>query len=371
MGIEFSHASYASPIDIETLAASIARTQLPTGEIPWHEGGKTDPWDHVESAMGLAIAGYTAEARKAYEWLADIQQSDGGWYSAYREGVPEDRTKESNMSSYLAVGIFHYYLITRDHDFLKAFWPAVSAGIDFALGMQGPGGEIYWARNAKGEIDPMALLTGSSSIFLSLRCGLAMAALLGKRMPAWEKGLVRLRDAIRFRPHLFNKEKTRFSMDWYYPILCGAITGLEAFKRLEKSWDKFIVPGLGVRCVSDRPWVTMAETSEFILALIAMGRRELASKIFSWIQDKRFDDGTYWCGVTFPDNVIWPEEKISWTNGVVIMAADALHHLTAASQLFNHAFWEDTRSAYIHYPSLRGHLMASDALDEHAAEMGG
>jgi hypothetical protein len=198
-----------------------------------------------------------------------------------------------------------------------------------------------------------------------------MAALLGQRMPAWEKGMVRLRDAIRFRPHLFNKEKTRFSMDWYYPILCGAITGLEAFKRLEKSWDKFIVPGLGVRCVSDRPWVTMAETSEFTLALIAMGRRELAAKIFSWIQDKRFDDGTYWCGVTFPDNVIWPEEKISWTNGVVIMAADALHHLTAASQLFNHAFWEDARSAYNHYPSLHGHIVAAEALDEHAAEMGG
>ncbi|HQP32161.1 MAG TPA: phenyltransferase domain-containing protein, partial [Deltaproteobacteria bacterium] len=111
MGIEFSHASYASPVDIETLAASIARTQSASGEIPWHDGGKTDPWDHVEAAMGLAVAGYTAEARKAYEWLAGMQLEGGGWYSSYRAGVPEDRTQESNMSSYIAVGVFHYYLI--------------------------------------------------------------------------------------------------------------------------------------------------------------------------------------------------------------------------------------------------------------------
>ncbi|MDP4917320.1 MAG: prenyltransferase, partial [Haliea sp.] len=26
--------------------------QRPSGEIPWFEGGYTDPWDHVEAAMG-------------------------------------------------------------------------------------------------------------------------------------------------------------------------------------------------------------------------------------------------------------------------------------------------------------------------------
>lgn len=370
MGIEASHAAPLPSVDIETLALSILGTQRENGEIPWHEGGKTDPWDHVESAMGLTITGYIPEAKKAYEWLAGIQLNDGSWHSSYREGVPEDKTKESNMSSYLAVGLYHFYLITHDREFLVSMWPSMSAGIDYALGMQGPGGEIYWARNAEGVLDPMALLTGSSSIFLSLRCALAIAALLGKRRPAWERAMLRLRDAIRFRPHLFNKEKARYSMDWYYPILCGAITGLEAVKRLEKSWEKFIVPGLGVRCVSDRPWVTMAETSEFTLALIAMGRPDLAAKIFTWIQDKRFDDGTFWCGVTFPDGVIWPEEKITWTNGVVIMATDALHHITPASRLFNHDFWEDTSRYFQHAQRLREMQLEIDGASEHTAEMG-
>ena len=63
--------------------------------------------------------------------------------------------------------------------------------------------------------------------------------------------------------------KSRFSMDWYYPVLCGAVTGGEARRRIDKFWDKFVVPDWGVRCVSDRPWVTMAETSELVLTLAA------------------------------------------------------------------------------------------------------
>ena len=51
--------------------------QQPSGEIPWFEGGYTDPWDHVESAMGLAIGGETEAARKAYEWLVKNDEGHG------------------------------------------------------------------------------------------------------------------------------------------------------------------------------------------------------------------------------------------------------------------------------------------------------
>ena len=53
--------------------------------------------------------------------------------------------------------------------------------------------------------------------------------------------------------------KSRYSMDWYYPVLCGAVTGEEARKRIDRSWEKFVVPDWGVRCVCDQPWVTTAE----------------------------------------------------------------------------------------------------------------
>ncbi|MGC9324414.1 MAG: phenyltransferase domain-containing protein [Desulfomonilia bacterium] len=361
------------PIDVNRLAASISLAQRASGEIPWHEGGKTDPWDHVEAAIGLSIGGYYEEARRAFEWLASIQLDDGSWYSSYRNGIPEDRTRETNMASYIAVGVFHYYLITRDRSFLEYIWPSVSAGIDFTVRLQAPGGEIYWARNPQGLIDPMALLTGCSSVYMSLKCALVLALLLGESRPGWQSALQRLGDAIRYRPHLFNKEKSRYSMDWFYPILCGAITGFDAKKRIERSWNRFIVEGLGCRCVSDNPWITIAESSELILTLAAMGENALSQTILDWIWNKKHEDGTFWCGFTFPDMVIWPEEKLTWTNAAVMMAADALYHITPASHLFNHSFWQVGEGTKSHmYRFLKKHhpvFSIKDAFYSNAKDM--
>lgn len=327
------------PTDIEAPAALIARIQRPSGEIPWCDGQKTDPWDHVEAAMGLAIGGYLAEARKAYAWLAAAQLEDGSWYSAYFQGIPQDRTRDANMSAYVAVGVYHYFLITRDRSFLSDMWATVSAAIDFALSLQAPQGEIHWAISPAGNVDRMALLTGSSSIYMSIRCALAVAGVLGRRRPDWEAALQKLGHAIRSKPHLFNMTKSRFSMDWFYPVLAGALTGGDAQRRIERGWKKFVVEGLGVRCVSDQPWVAVAETSELALALAGLGNPEQARIVFSWISDRRFEDGSYWAGFTFPGMTVWPEDRIAWTNAGVLIAADAIYGLTPAAVLFSHRFW--------------------------------
>lgn len=326
-------------IVIEAPAALIARTQRPSGEIPWCDGQKTDPWDHVEAAMGLATAGCLAEARQAYEWLAARQLPDGSWYSAYMEGVAQDRTRDANMAAYIAVGVYHFFLLTADRGAVSALWPAVERAIDFALGLQAPTGEIHWAISPEGTIDRMALLTGSSSIFMSIKCALALAEVLGCKRPAWRMALDRLGEAIRTKPHLFNMTKSRFSMDWFYPVLAGAVTGADAKRRIELGWRKFVVEGLGVRCVSDQPWIAIAETSELVLTLAGMGKLDQARVVFSWISDRRFEDGSYWAGFTFPDMTIWPEDRITWTNAGVLIAADAVFGLTPAAGLFSHRFW--------------------------------
>jgi hypothetical protein len=328
-----------TPVDVEATASFILKVQKDNGEIPWSIGGKTDPWDHVESAMGLSMAGCIHEAERAYEWLIRMQMKDGTWYSAYRDGEPVDMTKDTNMSSYIAVGTFHHYLITGDRVFLRQIWPSVKAGINYAVSLQAPSGEIFWARNGLGVMDAMALLTGSSSIYMSIKCSLAIAGILGKKMTRWEIAMEKLGEAIRNRPSLFNMMKARYSMDWYYPVLCGAVTGAAARKRIDKYWEKFVVPDWGVRCVCDRPWVTMAETSELVLALKALGEDEKARVVFNWLLNKKYDDGSYWMGVTFPDTVIWPEEKTAWTAAAVLLAFDALHDVTPASRLFHHESW--------------------------------
>lgn len=330
----------AISMDLPALAGLIRDTQLPRGAIPWFPGHKADPWDHVESAMGLTIGGHVDRARLAYTWLADRQLADGSWYAAYVDGQPTDRTRETNHAAYIAVGLYHYFLVTGDLPFVQRLWPTVEKAVGFVLHHQAPSGEIFWAVSPRGRVDRMALITGCSSILFSLKCALALARLLGHAQPRWRSALAELHDCLLHKPHRFNTTKARFSMDWFYPVLCGALTGDAARARIDQHWKKFVIQDKGARCVSDRPWVTIAETCELILALAAMGNRQQAAILFRWICDHTFEDGTLWCGFTVPDMVVWPEEKHTWTNAVALMAADALFHLTPAGNLFAHAHWQ-------------------------------
>jgi hypothetical protein len=328
-------------VDVDAVCRLIAATQFPSGEIPWSTGDKTDPWDHVEAAMGLAVGGYLAQARQAFYWMRSLQLADGSWFASYRKSVPEDRTRQTNLSAYIAVGVFHHWLITGDHHFLASMWGTVRRAIDFTVGHQRTNGEISWAISPQGKVDPMALLTGSSSIYMSLKCAVAIAAEMGMTATRWADACRRLGDAIRNRPHLFNMTKSRFSMDWFYPVLCGAVSGKAATRRIERQWKKFVVEGLGVRCVSDQPWVTIAESAELVIALAALGDMGKARIVFNWLLDHMFDDGSFWCGFTIPDMTLWPEEKITWTNAVVLLATDALFDLTPGGRLFSHAWWAE------------------------------
>jgi hypothetical protein len=149
--------------------------QLDSGEIPWFEGGYTDPWDHTESAMGLAIGGELEAARRAYRWLAKMlakmQLPDGSWWASYRgEEADNPRRRESNFVAYVATGVWHFYRLSGDREFLREMWPVVDRAIGFVLSLQTEHGEIHWAVNASGEPKQDALVTGCSSIFKSLEC---------------------------------------------------------------------------------------------------------------------------------------------------------------------------------------------------------
>lgn len=334
------------PIDIAATARFILSVQKENGEIPWSMGGKTDVWDHIESAMGLTVAGFRNAARQAYLWAASVQNDDGSFWSEYRHGRPIKKAfKDANMSAYITVGVLHYYLSTGQVAFLRKMWPVVARAIDFVCGLQGTGGEIYWARRADGSVDRRALMTGSSSIYLSLKCALEMAALLGHVRPQWETACQRLHAAINTKPLRFDQTKARFSMDWYYPVLCGAITGEAAHKRIARYWKEFTMPGWGVRCVADRPWATMAETAELALALAAMGDIKTARQVHRWLYGKQYADGAYWTGVTFFDRVIYTDEKTAWTGAAVLLATDAIFGLSSGRRIFCHKNWQTSGAA--------------------------
>lgn len=290
--------------DVADTAGVIAGAQHASGMIPWYPGSDADPWDHVECAMALSAAGEWGAAERAYAWLGRTQRPDGSWPMRVGADAIVDAGADTNHCAYVAVGAWHHTLITSDEAFACRMWPVVRRGIEFVLALQNPAGEVSWARDVHGNAAPGALLAGCSSIHQGLRCAVALAEWIGSPQPDWEWAAGELGRAIGACPEAF-EDRRRYSMDWYYPVLGGAVRGPAAIRWLEARWAEFVVPGLGVRCVADRPWVTGAETCELALALDAVGDRERALGLLAEMQHLRDVDGAYWTGYVYADGVRW------------------------------------------------------------------
>lgn len=317
---------------VRRTADSIASVQHASGAVPWSDGGHTDPWDHVQGAMALAVAGRVDDAERAYAWSRRTQRPDGSWAIRYRGDVVEDPHTDANFCAYLATGAWHHWTLTADRGFVDLTWPTVARGIDAALALQRVDGAVAWA-SAPGGVLPEALVTGNASIHLSLRCALALAEVVGESRPDWELAAGRLRHALDDHPDLFEPKPTH-SMDWYYPVLGGSLPPERAAAHLDARWDEFVVDGLGARCVSTNPWVTGAETCELALALDVVGRTDEARALVADVQHLREEDGSYWTGLVFSDGKRWPAERTTWTAATVVLAADALSRTTPAHGLF-------------------------------------
>lgn len=322
-------------------AQYIVRLQLNDGAIPWFNSARLDPWDHSEALMALAVCGFHDEWLKGFDWLARNQNADGSWYASYLlEDTSANRKIETNFVAYPASALWHYYLVSQDRSVLQKYFPVIQKAIDFVIQHQTSEGDIQWAlyANASSQKLPRdALVTACSSILRSIECAISIAETLDQQCNHWKRSYALLYNALKNKPWRFDRtweSKERFSMDWFYPILAGIYSQQEANLRLELLWEKFIEVDIGCRCVSDEPWMTVAETCEFSLALIASGRKNEAAlflnNLFKW-QDS---DGGFWTGYNFRDQNIWPQEKTTWTAAAFVLATDASLNLTPAANLF-------------------------------------
>ena len=147
---------------------------------------------------------------------------------------------------------------------------------------------------------------------------------LGEERPEWELAAGRLAHAVARQPESF-EPKHRWAMDWYYPVLCGAVSGEPARDLLAEPLGRFRHRRRGVRCVSDRPWITAAETAECALAYDAIGDRDRARGLLDSTRYLRDDDGSYWTGVVLPQEVNYPGgERSTYTAAAVLLADAAL-----------------------------------------------
>ena len=92
------------------LGEYIISCQEKNGAIAWEPRSKIDPWDHVESAMGLDVLGFEDNSKKAYEWLIDSQETDGSWFSEYKDGEVINFRMCIRDRAYISTGACQHYL---------------------------------------------------------------------------------------------------------------------------------------------------------------------------------------------------------------------------------------------------------------------
>lgn len=315
------------PAELSMTVEVIKGAQSPTGLIAWFEGGHGDPWNHVEAAMALSAHGEIEAAERAYQWLAARQRDDGAWHAYYRfDGEVNDARLDTNLSAYVAVGVWQHYLLTGDRDFLQRLWPVVEKAMRFVLSHQRPMGDICWSVDSLGACGDFSLLTGCSSIYLSLNAAVGLAEVLGLERVDLEVGAQRLLRAINFAEPSF-ADKSEFAMDWYYPVLVGAVPGEAGQKRLDESMARFVT-AQGVRCRSDSNWITTAESAECAIALSRVGRVAQAKELLASTRDKRKSDGSYVTGIVYPQGDEFPaRERTTYSAAAVLLA----HRLLCAT----------------------------------------
>ncbi len=123
--------------ELQATGEHLASLQLDSGMIPWFPGGHCDPWNHVESAMALDVAGFHDEAERAYDWLVDTQRPDGSWHAYYHsDGSVEDAKLDTNVCAYIATGVWHHLRLTWDRGFADNMWPTVERALEFVLSLR-------------------------------------------------------------------------------------------------------------------------------------------------------------------------------------------------------------------------------------------
>ena len=337
----FPNISFINPDSLDGLnhlGKFLDEVQSVSGAIPSNQDGSHDPWDHLEAVMGLTTLGYNTQALKGLHWMSANQNQDGSWYNLYHDEKPLELNKQTNYASYIAVAVWHFYLLNDDINFLKSFWEPVKKGILFALSLQHSNGAITWNIDEFEKIDEDYLVTGCSSIAKSIECAIAICQVLGHKIyeSEWKFAHSKLITALENPYEIFDlqKDRSRFSMDWYYPIIAGIRSKKRIASLTKKIQDSFWIEGLGIKCVLDEPWVTVAETSECSIAYKKIGKDKIASELLHnaiSIVDSR---GIPYMGWQFSENIYWPDETPTWTSAACILAADANNQLTSGANLF-------------------------------------
>jgi hypothetical protein len=289
----------------------IISNQSSSGAIFWDEKGKCDPWDHCECLIALAIYEEWEHFWRGVNWFFTNLNEDGLIYAEFQNEKPSKLHYESHHAPYIIMPLIQASLIDKEQDYKKILTNEQLLKLENIFEVlddfKDEDGYFYWAKDSNGYSDN-SLITASMSIFLSLVAKDKSFPKFNTEM--WQEKFNR--DGV---------DRSRFSMDFYYPFLAGIKNNKKEFLDL---LDNYYVKGLGVKCVAEEPWVTIAESSECVISALIHDNENIAKQIFNDIQQFQNKDGIFPTGYQYDMEIFWPEENSTWTNAAVIIAAHAL-----------------------------------------------
>ena len=289
----------------------IISNQSSSGAIFWDEKGKCDPWDHCECLIALAIYEEWEHFWRGVNWFFTNLNEDGLIYAEFQNEKPSKLHYESHHAPYIIMPLIQASLIDKEQNYKKILTNEQLLKLENIFEVlddfKDEDGYFYWAKDSNGYSDN-SLITASMSIFLSLVAKDKSFPKFNTEM--WQEKFNR--DGV---------DRSRFSMDFYYPFLAGIKNNKKEFLDL---LDNYYVKGLGVKCVAEEPWVTIAESSECVISALIHDNENIAKQIFNDIQQFQNKDGIFPTGYQYDMEIFWPEENSTWTNAAVIIAAHAL-----------------------------------------------
>ena len=289
----------------------IISNQSSSGAIFWDEKGKCDPWDHCECLIALAIYEEWDHFWRGVNWFFTNLNEDGLIYAEFQNEKPSKLHYESHHAPYIIMPLIQASLIDKEQNYKKILTNEQLLKLENIFEVlddfKDEDGYFYWAKDSNGYSDN-SLITASMSIFLSLVAKDKSFPKFNTEM--WQEKFNR--DGV---------DRSRFSMDFYYPFLAGIKNNKKEFLDL---LDNYYVKGLGVKCVAEEPWVTIAESSECVISALIHDNENIAKQIFNDIQQFQNKDGIFPTGYQYDMEIFWPEENSTWTNAAVIIAAHAL-----------------------------------------------
>ena len=306
----------------------ILKNQKDNGEILWDDNGKWDFWDHCECLIALSIYEEWDAFRRGLDFCLSKVNQEGLVKSQYVDGKVSQDYYEAHHAPYIFLPLLQKYFIDNDINYLLKYRSEIHQIYKGTLKFKDADGYYHWALDQNGLLDD-TLVTSSCSLELSRRAYNKICKLIQ------DEDFIDRDEIIsenKLNSNKFDRgdiDRSRFSMDSYYPILCESGTKEDAIKTL----NKFYVHGLGIKCVEEEPWVTFAESSECIMALYKIGLKKEAKKIFDEVMKHRNLKGYFSTGYQYELGVYWPEEDSTWTNAAVIMAADCIHDITGKEKV--------------------------------------